>query len=100
MTDLCPCVCCNNPLEPAQQFRFLVETDNLGNPAFLARIRTLPTRNGKPVPVCKACQTRIESTPAKPARPQPTQALTSSLLGVFGALSLGLLLGSFLTSRS
>ena len=99
MTDLPLCACCDNPLELVQQLRFLVETENLDNPAYLARIRVLPDRNGKPVPVCKACQARIESTATKPQRPQP-KPLAPTLLGVFGFLSVGFLLGSFLTSRN
>ena len=96
MTDLCPCVCCNGPLEPAQQLRFLVETDNLDNPAYLNRIRALPAVKGRPVPVCKACQARL-AEPPKSARPHPKAPL--SLIGALGALSLGWLLGSLLTSR-
>ena len=56
VTKLSRCACCDGALEPAQQLRFLVETDNLDNPAYLNRIRALPSVNGKPVPVCKACQ--------------------------------------------
>ena len=71
MTAFCHCSCCDRPLEPAQQLRFLVESDNLGNPSYLAQIRALPSLNGKPIPVCKACQARIEATP----RPMATTML-------------------------
>ena len=91
MTNLYRCACCDGQLEPAQQLRFLVETATLDNPVHLARIRVLPCVNGKPIPVCKACQTRIEAAPKRP--------LAAGMLGVFGALSVGLVLGGFFTSR-
>ncbi|MBP3953957.1 hypothetical protein J8F10_01395 [Gemmata sp. G18] len=98
MTELCRCWSCKGNLEPAQQLRFLVETDNLDNPAYLARIRALPAVNGRPVPVCKACQTRIESAPRRPvAKPKP--AAVSGLLGALGALSVGLLISGIFAPR-
>ncbi len=97
MTKLYRCACCDGPLEPAQQLRFLVETDNLDNPVHLARIRVLPSVNGKPIPVCKACQTRIEAAP-KP-RAKKAKPLASSLLGSLGALAVGVMLGGLFTSR-
>src|SRR5205807_2167066 len=82
------CWCCQGPVEPVQQLRYLVETDNLNDPAYLARIRVLPTVNGKPIPVCKSCHARIERVPPRPtAKPQ-----LPKLLGALGALSVGLLL--------
>jgi hypothetical protein len=98
VTDLFPCACCTKPLEPAQQLRFLVETDNLDNPSFLNRIRMLPALRGRPVPVCQACQSRIESEPPKLALPRPKAPL--NLIGALGALSIGWLLGTLLTSRA
>lgn len=101
MTELCRCSCCKGPLEPAQQLRFLVETDTLDDPAYLARIRVLPAVNGKPVPVCKACQTRIETAP----RPSASRTgvlrppLARKLLGALGALSVGLLLTGLFAPR-
>ena len=95
MTNLYRCACCDGQLEPAQQLRFLVETATLDNPVHLARIRVLPAVNGKPIPVCKACQTRIEAAPPRP----PSRPLASGLLGALGALSVGLLLGGFFTAR-
>ncbi len=91
MTNLYRCACCDGQLEPAQQLRFLVETATLDNPVHLARIRVLPAVNGKPIPVCKACQTCIEAAPPRP--------LAAGLLGALGALSVGLLLGGFFTAR-
>ncbi len=96
MTELCRCSCCKGPLEPAQQLRFLVETANLDNPAFLVRIRSLPSVNGRPVPFCKACQTELEATPRPPAKPRRAH---SGLLSALGAVSVALLLGSIFTSR-
>jgi len=99
VTQLSRCACCDGALEPVQQLRFLVETDTLDNPVHLARIRTLPVVNGKPLPVCKACQTRIESEPKQTEKPKP-KLRTSGLLGALGALSVGLLIGSLFNSRS
>lgn len=95
MTELRRCSCCTGQLEPAQQLRFLVETDTLDNPAYLARIRALPSRNGRPLPVCKACQAKLEENPRPPAK-RPTRP---SLIGALGVLSVGLLLGSVFASR-
>jgi len=100
------CACCDGPLEPAQQLRFLVETDNLDNPAFLNRIRSLPSVNGKPVPVCQPCQAKIDTTP----RPATTRGLrlplakaplevVASLVGALGVLSVGMILGALLNPR-
>lgn len=95
MTKLPPCRCCGGPLEPAQQLRLLVETDTLDDPAYLARIRVLPAINGRPVPVCKACQTQLEAGTARPvARPA-----APTLLRALGALSVGLLLSGLLSPR-
>jgi hypothetical protein len=95
VTKLSRCACCDGPLEPAQQLRFLVETANLDNPAYLECIRVLPNANGKPIPVCKACQTQLEdhlaARKARKGRAAP--------LSLFGALSLGLLFGALFTTR-
>jgi hypothetical protein len=83
----CRCACCSGPLEPVQELRFLVESANLDDPAYLARIRTLPSVRGRPVPVCKACQARIESAPPRPiAKPNP---LRTGVLAAVGLLSVG-----------
>ena len=97
MTQPCRCSSCQGPLEPAQQLRFLVETDNLDNPAYLARIRTLPSVNGRPVPVCKACQAKLEANPPRPTGARP--AVANTWLGALGVVSVGLLLGTVFTSR-
>lgn len=97
MTNLPRCACCKGTLEPAQQLRFLVETDTLDNPAYLARIRVLPALNGKPLPVCKACQAQLEARFAA-RKPQP-KPLTVKLLAPLGVLSLGLLLSGFFAPR-
>jgi hypothetical protein len=53
-------------LEPAQEFRFLVETETLDNPTHLNRIRRLPaTTDGRPLRVCSSCQSRIETDQAR-----------------------------------
>lgn len=95
MTKLPPCRCCKGQLEPAQQLRFLVETDTLNDPAYLAQIRVLPAINGKPVPVCKACQAKLE---AGAARPTPKSG-APTLIRALGALSVGLLLSGLLSPR-
>ncbi len=98
MTELCRCVRCKGPLEPVQHLRFLVETDTLDDPAHLARIRTLPSAGGKPLPVCKACQARLEAAPRTPAKSAP-KSLVPDLVGMVGALSVGLLLGALFKAR-
>ena len=94
MPKLMCCAGCDGPLEPAQQLRFLVETDNLDNPVHLARIRALPAVNGRPVPVCKACQAQLEAAPRPPAKPR-----RANLLGVLGALAVGFLVSGLFTTR-
>ena len=105
MSKLYLCACCDGQLEPAQHLRFLVETDNLDNPAYLARIRVMPSLNGRPVPVCSACQKRIEAEPRGLAKFLPPKAraaplsLASSLFGALGVLSVGMFLGALFNSR-
>jgi hypothetical protein len=107
VSKLCRCACCTSQLEPAQQLRFLVETENLDNPAFLARIRMLPSINGKPMPVCHACQTKIEATPrpvasgrvSPPLAKNQVKAPLSLAVGLLGVLSVGVLLGALINSR-
>ena len=98
VTKLSRCACCEGPLEPAQQLRFLVETANLDNPAYLELIRVLPSANGKPVPVCAGCQTKLEDHLAA-RKGRKRRAAPVSLFGALGALSLGVLLGGFFTAR-
>ena len=90
MTDFRHCACCTGPLEPAQQLRFLVETETLDDPAYLAGIRRLPARRGRPVPVCAGCLRRIEAAPPRPA------PVRSGMLAAVGILSVGWLLQSLL----
>ena len=96
MTKLTRCACCEGPLEPAQQLRFLVETDTLDDPSYLSRIRALPAVNGRPLPVCKACQAELEATSEAGRFRRPRG---SSLWGALGALSVGWLLGNLFTAR-
>jgi hypothetical protein len=80
----CPCASCHAPLEPAQELRFLVETANLDNPVYLNFIRRLPAARGKPVPVCKACQARIEaSRPRTAPDPSPVRVGVLAAVGLF-----------------
>jgi hypothetical protein len=90
----CLCACCSAELEPAQELRFLVECANLDNPSYLAHIRRLPSVKGKPVPVCKACQTDIENAPRPVARPNHVR---TGVLAVVGLLSVGWLLQTLLS---
>ena len=109
MSKLYLCAYCDGQLEPVQHLRFLVETDNLDNPTFLARIRQMPSVNGRPLPVCKACHewmgTELRPAPkpkARPRAPVVPLALTASafgFFGVFGALSVGLILNSLFNPR-
>jgi hypothetical protein len=98
VTNLCTCACCKGQLEPAQQLRFLVETDNLDNPGYLNRIRMLPSMNGKPLPVCKACQAQLEAQFAA-AKARPKVVVPLSLIGALGALSVGVILAKLFTPR-
>jgi hypothetical protein len=94
VTDFRHCACCSGQLEPAQQLRFLVETDTLDDPDYLAGIRRLPTRRGRPVPVCEGCQRRIEVNPGYtfPARKPASPAV----LAAVGILSVGWLIHTLL----
>jgi hypothetical protein len=55
------CQFCRAEMDLAQQFRYLVETQTVNNPVMLAAIRSLPHAGGRPLRVCKPCQTDIES---------------------------------------
>jgi hypothetical protein len=87
----CLCACCSNPIEPAQEFRFLVESDNLDDPNYLARIRRLPAANGRPVPVCLSCQERARTLSMNHLDRAP---LRSGMLAVLGLLTVGWLVQS------
>jgi hypothetical protein len=91
-----PCLCarCSSQIEPAQELRFLVECDNLDNPVHLARIRRLPAVNGRPVPVCVACQPIVEAAPLRlVARRYP---LRTGVLAAVGLFTVGWLVQSIL----
>src|SRR5262245_554919 len=92
----CRCASCSGPLEPAQELRFLVESANLDNPAYLALIRRLPAVNGRPVPGCKAVQTHSEWSrrPVRVVRPLPVR---TAVLATVGLLSVGWLFQTLLT---
>ena len=96
MPHSCPrtCVRCKADLEPVQQLAFLVETDTLDEPAYLSVIRRLPTFKGRPVPVCKACQERINTT-----SPQPRAPSRSGVLATVGILSVGWLVHQLLLGQ-
>ena len=75
------------PLEPAQQLRFLVETDNLDNPAFLSPHPLIPAVDGKPVPVLAGvAETGTSKSPRRPLRtpkPKPQVAPLALAAGLF-----------------
>ena len=90
------CACCSDSLEPAQELRFLVETANLENPAYLAGIRRMPANDrGRPVPVCAACQKLVEAAPRRPA-PATRKPIASGVLATIGILSAGWLIQTML----
>ena len=89
-----PCQFCTRPLEPAQELRFLVETESLGEPAQLNRIRRLPaTHDGKPLRVCRECQHQIERNPVRfrseVERAHGRKQMRMGLMTAFGVLSAG-----------
>ena len=60
----CRCQFCSAPLEPVQEFRYLVETATAADaPGHLDRIRALPHAAGRPLRVCKGCQGEIRIHP-------------------------------------
>lgn len=97
----CRCQFCAEPLTPAQELRFLVESDAGTDPAYLARIRHLPaTRDGKPLRVCDGCQRAIERHPLRfrlaAERAAAQQQLRAGMLAAAGLLSAGWLFGLIL----
>jgi hypothetical protein len=96
----CPCQFCNRPLEPAQELRFLVETDTLDNPTHLDRIRRLPfAADGKPLRVCKTCQSHIETNPVRfraAIEARVRRRVHTNMLTAVGLLSAGWFLGLLL----
>ena len=99
MTQTCRCQLCNETLEPAQALRFLVETDNLDDPGYLAHIRRLPAVGGKPLRVCKRCQATVEANPVQfrtAVEAAHGRRLRAGMLTACGLLSVGLILTSLL----
>jgi len=94
----CLCACCSSELEPAQELRFLVESDNLDNPVHLNRIRRLPNVNGRPVPVCVACQTLVESAPHQLTATRSVR-FGPAVLAALGLCSVGWLVHNLLFGR-
>lgn len=95
MSHPCRCACCSDPLEPAQELRFLVEMANLDDPVYLAHIRRLPAVNGKPLPVCAACQARIETYPLRPTSAK-RKPIPAGMVAALGLLSVGWLVHNLL----
>jgi hypothetical protein len=97
----CRCQFCAGKLEPAQELRFLVETETLNDPVHLNRIRMLPAAaNGKPLRVCKGCQTALTAHPVRfrmgVERAIAHRDLRAGMLAAVGVLSLGWFLSTFL----
>ena len=97
----CRCQFCSANLEPVQELRFLVETETLDDPVHLNRIRRLPVAaNGRPLRVCKTCQSQMETNPAR-FRAAVEQAcirrqLRTGMLAAVGILSAGWFLNMLL----
>lgn len=91
------CACCSSRLEPAQELRFLVESDNLDDPDQLSLIRSLPAINGRPIPVCMPCQSLVEAAKLQSTvRRAPFRPALFNAVGLFavGWLVHALLFGS------
>lgn len=94
----CPCQFCAAPLAPAQELRFLVESDAGTDPAYLARIRRLPAAaDGTPLRVCDDCQRQIERHPLRfrlaVERAAARRQLHAGMLAAVGLLSAGWFFG-------
>ena len=91
---VCRCQFCAAPLEPVQEFRYLVETATTDEPVHLARIRALPSNNGRPLRVCKGCQGEMRAHPVRYRlaleRAGFRREVRSGVLAAAGLLSLGL----------
>jgi hypothetical protein len=92
----CRCRFCNDTLEPAQELRFLVETESLDDPPFLASIRRLPAVGGTPLPVCRSCQSAVEANPDRFRAAVARTQLRAGVLTACGLLSLGFILSALL----
>lgn len=100
MTVPCRCRMCDSKLEPAQQLRFLVESESLDEPAFLASIRRLPAVGGRPLPVCGACQRTAAANPARFRAAVGRGQVRAGVLTACGLLSVGLILSTLLRPRA
>jgi hypothetical protein len=90
----CRCQFCAAPLEPVQEFRYLVETATAAdNHAHLSHIRELPHAAGRPLRVCKGCQGEIRVHPGRflhaLERAVFRREVRSGMLAAAGLLSLG-----------
>jgi hypothetical protein len=90
----CRCQFCAAPLEPVQEFRYLVETATAAeDPAYLTNIRALPAAGGRPLRVCKGCQGEIRVHPGRflhaLERAVFRREVRSGMLAAAGLLSLG-----------
>ncbi|HEX4609205.1 MAG TPA: hypothetical protein VH092_13465 [Urbifossiella sp.] len=87
----CRCQFCATPLEPVQEFRYLVETATADDPVHLARIRGLPHAGGRPLRVCKGCQGEIVSHPGRfriaRERAELRREIRSGVIAAAGLLS-------------
>ncbi len=90
----CRCQFCTAPLEPVQEFRYLVESATLDEPVHLDRIRALPSAGGRPLRVCKDCQGEMRTHPVRfrlaLERAGFRREVRSGVLAAAGLLSLGL----------
>lgn len=90
----CQCQFCAAPLEPVQEFRYLVETATAAeSPGHLERIRALPHAAGRPLRVCKGCQGHMRVHPGPFLRALERAAVRretrAGMLAAAGLLSLG-----------
>ena len=97
----CRCQFCAAPLEPVQEFRFLVETATAADdPAHLVRIRAMPHTRGRPLRVCKGCHGEIAVHPGRflhvLERSLFRREVRSGMLAAAGLLSLGWFFSTFL----
>jgi hypothetical protein len=89
-----PCQFCTAPLEPVQEFRYLVETATAAeSPGHLDYIRALPHAAGRPLRVCKGCHAQMRVHPGQFLRALERAALRretrSGMIAAAGLLSLG-----------
>ena len=96
----CRCQFCAAPLEPVQEFRYLVETATLDEPAHLARIRVLPSTDGRPLRVCQRCQGEMRVHPRRfrlaLERAGFRREVRAGVFAAAGLLSLGLFFATVL----